>query len=378
MTGPQDLLAPVSLAMLTQVHDLDKAERLARSRDPASMLRARRYLDQILATESGHPSPRVSYRRAIADLEQQARPGLAGFVRELARLEPVLADTTRRWQDRYSGRALTAAERDDHRAVTTADWVVWDEPYAGIDGMLYTPGLCRFWGQDVPVVLARSRSTVELIDGFTSLEAARGWVRGDRCAADPGPLVPPPGCQSPRITRDEHVLAGLLRCPGELSEVAALLPALTFTADVRYDIFTAILASRQGPPDVITRAFGGPGIDQITRETLTRLAGSPDWDNPRLGGPGTPLATAYLHRLASTPITAGTAARAAQRLIIADSCALLEAHARAPAAPQPAAKAPPQAPAAGASPATPAITQSACWILLPPIPRQPPGPVPQA
>jgi hypothetical protein len=378
MTGRQDLIAPVSLAMLTQVHDLDKAGSLARSGDPVSILRARRYLDQILAMQSGHPSPRVSYRYAIAQLEQQARPGLAQLVRELASLEPVLAGTARQWRHRYTGRAASTAERDDRRAVITADWAVRDEQYAGLDGLLYTPGVCRFWGQDVPVVLARSRGMVELITGFASLAAARGWVRDDRCAAEPRPLAPPPGCWPPRITREEHVLAGLLHHPGPLSEVAGWLPASTFTADVRYEIFAAIIACRRAPADSITRAFGTPGIDQITHEMLTRLAGSPDWDNPRLGGPGTPLATAYLHRLASTSITAGTAARAAQRLIMADSCALLEAQARASAAPQPAAAAPPQAPAAGALPITPAISQSACWILLPPIPGQPPGPVPQA
>jgi hypothetical protein len=286
-------------------------------------VRARRYLDQVLAEETEHPTAQVNYQNAIIRLDRDSRHEDAEFMRELARLEPMLCDTTRLWRDRYTARAVTSAEQHDRRSAVTADWTMRDDPYAGVDGALYTPGVCRFWSQDVPVVLAQSRGAIEFMTGFPSLEAARNWVRDDRCTADPRPLAPPPGILHPRITQEECALAGMLRYPEELSEFAEYLPAVTFTTDVRYEIFAAIYVSRHGPADSIAEAFGGPGIDQITQETLTRLARGPDWDNPLLGGPGTPLATAYLHRLATTPINADTARRAAHRLAVADAQALL-------------------------------------------------------
>ncbi|HEY1915857.1 MAG TPA: hypothetical protein VGH27_09805 [Streptosporangiaceae bacterium] len=378
MSGQPELLAPVSQALLDDPRALAEAARIARAGDRAAILRARRYLDQLLTGDTEHPSPQLSYQHAIAHLEKHARHAQAQLLHDLAQLEPVLADTARRWQDRYAERPATTAEREDHRAAATAVWTVQDEPYAGIDGVLYTPGLLRSWGQDAPVVLAQSRATTELITGFASLDAARGWVRDDRCAAEPRPLAAPSQARQSRVSGEEHVLAGLLRHPAQLGEVAEWLPATTFTVDVRYEIFAAIITSRHASNDSLMRAFGVPGIDQITCETLTRLAASPDWDNPLLGGPATPLATAYLHRLATTPVSAGAAAQAAYRLATADGHALLDTRRRPATALRPAAATPAPGRVSSAQPAAPSVAENPGLTPQVPAPVLSTGPVPRA
>jgi hypothetical protein len=322
MPASYELPAGLTAAMLDDMDLLNQARRIHGAGDEHACLRARRFLDQALQARNEYWPEHLTYEQAAVRLYAAGRHQHAQLVRDLTGITPRLADAAERWLHRYTGRAETAGQREDRLAVASAG-ASWDEPYAGIDGMLYSPGTCRFWRHDVPVVLAHGRGALELISGFETVSEARRWVRDDRCAADLRPLAPPPGVWESRIVQEEHILSALLRRPGELSEVAEWLPATAFTADARYEIFAAIYASRHTVRDSIADEFGGPGIDVITSDVLRRLAWSPDWDNPRLGGPGTPLANVYLHRLASTDITAGTAARAARRLAAEDAEALL-------------------------------------------------------
>lgn len=250
----------------------------------------------------------------------------------------------------------------------------WDEPYTGIDGMLYTPGTCQFWQEAVPAVLAEGRVTQELITGFESIDEARRWVRDDRCSADLRPLTAPPGVWQPRVVQEESILSALLRRPTELDEVIQRLPATTFTADVRYEIFVAIQGARHATRDNIAAEFGSLSIDLITSQTLRRLAWSPDWSNPLLGGPGTPLATVYLHRLASTNVPAATAAHAASWLAAEDATAALAAgqHTSTHPAPAPARGRPVLHPRAGR--AEVASPDPARLVLPPPVPPYGPSP----
>jgi hypothetical protein len=325
----------LSRAVLDDPHLLAEARRIGGTGSAAGRLRARRLLDQAAQADPRGGAQLLTYEQAATYLGEKGRHEDAELVRDLARLTPRLADATQQWLHRYSSRAETARQRDDRLALVGGAGRSWDEPYAGIDGMLYTPGVCDFRQQGVPVVLAESRGTRELITGFESVDAARRWVRDDRCNSDLHPLSPPGVWQS-RVVQEEHILSALLRGPTELEEVVEWLPAATFTADVRYEIFAALYGSRHATNDSMVAEFGHPGIDLITSQTLRRLAWTPDWDNPLLGGPGTPLAIDYLNRLASTNVTASTAARAARHLAAEDAKAALAAGQRKITKPTPA------------------------------------------
>ncbi len=336
MSAYSETVARLSIAALDDMWLLAEAMRVGSAGGEDGYLQARRLLDQAVQSGAEDRSQMLSYEEAAAYLEAKGRQEQARFVRELDRLTPRLTDATHQWLHRYSSRAETAGQREDRLAVAGGAGRFWDEPYAGIDGLLYTPGVCQFWRQAVPAVLVESRVTLELMTGFESVKQARRWIRDDRCAADLRPLAAPPGVWQSRVVQEEHILSALLRRPSELGEVIEWMPATTFTADVRYEIFAAIHSSQHATGDSMTAEFGTPGIDLITSRTLRRLAWTPDWDNPRLGGPGTPLATVYLHRLASTDITAATAARAARRLTAEDATAALASGQRTITHPAPA------------------------------------------
>jgi hypothetical protein len=328
--------ARLTVAMLDDPDLLAEAHRIGGSGRQDGYLRAARFLEQAFRERGQHGHGSLSYEQAAAYLDEGERHEQARFVRDLAGIAPRLADAAQQWLHRYSSRAETSSQREARLALAGGAGRSWDEPYAGIDGTLYTPGVCQFWRQAVPAVLVESRVTLELITGFESVDAARHWVRDDRCAMDLRSLAPPPGVWQPRVVQEEHILSALLRRPGELGEVIEWLPATTFTADIRYEIFAAIYINQHATDDSIAAEFGRPGIDLITSQTLRRLAWTPDWDNPRLGGPGTPMATVYLHRLASTDITIGTAARAARRLAAEDATAALASGQRTITHPAPA------------------------------------------
>jgi hypothetical protein len=230
-------------------------------------------------------------------------------------ITPELAEAAQSWRHRYDGRPGLHQQGEDAHRQPGADW---GEPYAGLDGMLYTPHLTHVQGHDFVAVHVWGRGAREVIDGFRTLDDAHDWVRDERCAIDSRPFAPPPGQLLPRLMQEERILSALLRRPEQLRNCLERLPATTFTTDLRYEIFAALYHIHHSPPDSIARAFGRPGIDQITWETLRRLAWSPDWDNPRLGGPGTPLASAYLHRLALTDVTAEETEQIAKTLTYRD------------------------------------------------------------
>jgi len=316
---------PSVLAVLDDHAVLAEARRIYGDGGDDACLRARRFLDRTLQERTLHWRAQLSCGQVAVYLEMKGRREQARFFGELDCVTPRLAEVAHQWRHRYLTRGETLAQKQDRLILAAAREVIWDEPYVGIDGMAYTVGTSRFWNRGQPVVVAESRAAVEIITSFQSAGAAHNWIRDDRCAADLRRLTSPPGVFTPRVTAEEQILSALLERPGELTEVAEWLPAHAFTADIRYEIFAAINLARRDRHDSITRAFGGPPIDAITKETLRRLAWSPDWDNPCLGGPGTPLASVYLHRLASTPVTAAAAVQAACLLAADDASAQIAA-----------------------------------------------------
>jgi len=135
--------------------------------------------------------------------------------------------------------------------------------------------------------------------------AMSAWTAGRGSTAS-GPLdaPPTPGGNRFRPWREEQVLARMLEDPGEVTALAAGLPPDTFTADIRYDIYAAIIsvASRGQRPDP----------ERVTAEIDRRLAWLPDHALPVY--PAGLAAQAYLSRLAATPVTSGEAIEAARAL----------------------------------------------------------------
>jgi hypothetical protein len=107
-----------------------------------------------------------------------------------------------------------------------------------------------------------------------------------------GPLGVPDVPCLPRAVLEDHILARMLRLPGDVRAMAAPVPPVTFTADARYDIYAAIItvADRGRPWDP----------QDVKSELGHRMNWVPEWALPRYGGPGGPWAQAYLRRLAAT------------------------------------------------------------------------------
>lgn len=151
------------MAVLDDPRLLAEARRLGRAGDAEGSLRARRFLDQAVQAAAEDRSPLLSYEDAATYLEATKRHEKARFVRELDRLTPRLTEAAHQWLHRYSGRAESARQREGRLAVAGGAGSSWDVPYAGIDGMLYRPGVCQFRQQAAPAALAESRVTRELV-----------------------------------------------------------------------------------------------------------------------------------------------------------------------------------------------------------------------
>jgi hypothetical protein len=316
--GPLARLTP---GMINDPSLLGQARQIHQPGDAEACLRARRFLDQALRNVSEPEAERLTYKQAAERLDAAGRHDEAVFLRELTNLVLPLVDAAEHWLHRYEERTETFAQRDHRLVLTPGIGELWGETCAGIDGMLYTAGLCRFPAADDPVVLVQGRGSIELFTRFDSVTDAQAWVRDDRCATDLRPMTPPSVTPPPRVVREERVLSCLLRRPWELGRITEWLPATTFTADLRYEIFAALHHIRCSAPGSTAEESGPPDVGQVTRETLRRLAWSPDWDNPYLGGPGTPLAEVYLRRLAATNVSTNTATEAANWLFREDATA---------------------------------------------------------
>jgi hypothetical protein len=188
-----------------------------------------------------------------------------------------------------------------------------------VDGSGYHPGVLD---EDkglpqLPVLLIASRGSTEMVAGWDNYEQMRAWV-ASRGNTGSGDLTAPPVLKTARSTLEEAVLAHVLATPSDLPAIAAYLPADTFTSDVRYDIYAAMLDLRH----VGTTAYPG----RVAAVLADRAALVPARHrHEHYGGPGMPWAHAYLRRPDQTWVDLGTATSAAAFLRSEDRQAVTRA-----------------------------------------------------
>jgi hypothetical protein len=182
-----------------------------------------------------------------------------------------------------------------------------DGPYPGIDGSAYHPGGLdedKGFPEALPVVLVTSRGMTEVLAGWASWREMLGWV-ASRGTTGTGELEAPPAAANSRCVREDTVLAYALR--SDASGIMEYLPPETFTSDVRFEVFAAIV-------DAVCSGQG------VSRERLAdRLREREALIPPRerqehYGGAGLPWAQAYVRRLDQSGIRAEDARSAAASL----------------------------------------------------------------
>ena len=213
------------------------------------------------------------------------------------------------WRRRYALRAPTL--RDQHaKRYVDGGLVVLDPdgPYPGVDGSCYHPG-----GLDenkgfppLPVVLVASRGMAEVLAGWGNFREMLGWVAG-RGTTGTGELEKTPAAASARCVLEDTILAYALGRPADLAAVATYLPADTFTSDVRYDVYAAMLE--------VVHSGQRASPDRVAVALAERAAAIPSrhWQD-HYGGRGLPWAQAYLRRLVQTLVAAEDARSAAASL----------------------------------------------------------------
>jgi hypothetical protein len=213
------------------------------------------------------------------------------------------------WRHRYALRAPTLRDQHAKRYVDHGLVVLDpDGPYPGVDGSSYHPG-----GLDenkgfppLPVVLVASRGMAEVLAGWENFREMLGWVAG-RGTTGTGALEKPPAAASARCVREDTILAHALGRPADLPAVATYLPADTFTSDVRYDVYAAMLE--------VAHSGQRASPHRVAVALAERAAAIPSrhWQD-HYGGRGLPWAQAYLRRLDQTLVAAEDARSAAASL----------------------------------------------------------------
>lgn len=322
---------------------------------PAAYIAARRDLDREVRELLPWPSGE-DYARSAADYERMGRPGDAALLRRMAATDTLIAAAKAEWNTRYDARPTApAAEMID--AMRKAGIIDFDPagPYMGVDGAAYEPGAFTIGGKQEPVLVITGRGTAELVTGWPSFGAMAGWV-ASRGSTAGGPLTAPPAGRDCRAWEEDQVLARLVTSPREARQLTAALTPDTFTTDVRYDVYQAIVA--------LAGRGGYYAPEQLAAELGMRMAAVPPYALVNYGGATGLFARAYLARLASTEVSSEAAAATASTLVQED------AHHRARPA-QAAARAQAPAPAAGGDP-----RQGETLAAGPPLqqPRPQPGP----
>ena len=216
----------------------------------------------------------------------------------------------RDWDQRYIARPETGRETLLAAAIRHGLVDKLGSPVIGIDGAIYQRCCIANWDH---AVMVHSRGMAELVTDFADPVQARAWVEDRAVSAEnTGALVPAPPS---RVLFEEQVLAGLLADPGAAHERLPFLGlgADSFTADARYEIFSAML----------TEAGRGSGWDlqMVLRAIGARAALLPDVARHTFAGPDGSRTQAYCQRLALTPVTAECAGLAAGEINHEDTMA---------------------------------------------------------
>jgi hypothetical protein len=292
------MMYPVALWQAREVFD-------KRGGGEDGSLAARRELDSVLRALTGWPSG-ADYARIARHYAAAGREEDAALLRQVAGTDGLVAEAKTRWNQRYDHRPPSVGEKLA-RQLRVGGFIDFDPagPYHGTDGALYGPGMLGNGLPETPVVVISSRGMSELVADWPSYADMSIWV-ASRGTTGSGELTPPPVPYPPRAWREEALLARLVSSPRDASRLAEGLSADTFTTDVRFDIYAAVISlARQGR---------GYTPERITAEIARQLTWVPDHALSHYGGPGAPWAHAFLARLADTVVSHKEAADAAAEL----------------------------------------------------------------
>jgi hypothetical protein len=277
---------------------------------PAAHIAARRDLDREVRELVPWPSGE-DYTRAAADYERMGRPDDAALLRRMAATDTLIAAAKAEWNTRYDARPTTpAAEMID--AMCQAGIINFDPagPYLGVDGAAYELGAFTISGKQEPILVITGRGTAEFVTDWPSFDAMADWV-ASRGSTAGGPLTAPAAGSDCRAWEEDQVLARLVTSPREAGQLTAGLTPDTFTTDVRYDVYQAIVA--------LAGRGGYYAPEQLAAELGMRMAAVPSYALVNYGGATGLFARAYLARLASTEVTSEAAAATASILVEEDA-----------------------------------------------------------
>lgn len=276
---------------------------------PEGDLAARRVLDAELRASSGWPTGN-DYLTAAADYDRAGREEDAEFLRRIAGTDRAI-DTARTWWNlRYQDRPRTPAD-ELIASIRQGSLIEFDPagPYLGIDGASYEPGVLPVGTALEPVLVVSGRGGSEIVTGWPDYAAMSEWI-ATRGTTATGPLTPPPERRDCRIWQEDQILARLVTSPSDAPLIAATVPPSTFTTDVRYDIYQAIIQVRD---------HGSSAHEDIGTEFARRMTAVPAHGLAHYGGAAAPFARAYLARLAETTVDRDTARSVASILVQEDS-----------------------------------------------------------
>jgi hypothetical protein len=270
---------------------------------------ARTILDRELRALMSWPSGE-DYARVAEDYDRMGRVEDAMLLRRLAATDTMIAAARTEWNTRYDARRSTpTAEMID--AMRQAGIIDFDPagPYLGVDGAAYEPGAFTMGGEQKPILVVTGRGTAEFITDWPSFDAMASWVASRGTTAS-GPLTPPPASNC-RAWEEDQILARLIISPRDTWRRTAGLTADTFTTDVRYDLYQAVVA--------VAGRSGSYAPEQVAAELGRRMAAVPPYALVNYGGTTGLFARAYLARLASTEVSTERAAATASVLVKEDA-----------------------------------------------------------
>jgi hypothetical protein len=296
--------AAVSAGQVTRAGQIIAAG--GRSNDAA--LHGRQYLEHALRADRLGSFTSDDYRYAARRLEDAGRSAHGDILETIAAADAELRAAWPAWEHRYAGRVTTAAERGIDTQIHIGALIETGQPGQGVDGAWYRRAYYRRSGK--PAVVITTSAMTEELANFANTEDAGRWLT-TRSPESAGPLATTVNGPTIRTTREEEVLAWLVRKPGDTESVAQLVGAVTWTTHLRAELFAAMRW--------LTSAGGSPGYGVIAEAFFRRLLRAPGSAAAEIGWPGAARAMTYLQRLAATTVTLGQARLSAEALARAET-----------------------------------------------------------
>jgi hypothetical protein len=282
----------------------------AGGRSNDACLHARQFLEHALGAAGQRPLTGADYRHAANLLDGGGHAPLGTVMESLAWVDGELHAAAPAWHGRYAARPQTQPERAAENQIRHGDVVESGHAGQGTDGAHYARAYYPRSGKPA-VVITTSAMTEEIVN-FANTADAAGWL-ASRSAGVTGPLRTSATGPASRTAREEELLAFLVREPGSAARLAGMAGPATFTTHLRAELFTALRW--------VTAAGGTPGYSVIAEAYGRRLLRAPAAAADDIGWPDATRAMAYLHRLATTPVTGAQAEAAATVLATVDAAA---------------------------------------------------------